>query len=172
MWLAVNKAFTKEVEAEEALLEFVDALPPGTKNYMTPAGAARLDAELVTIRDFERPKLIKNKEDALSKKRLRELDRRIQFILQRKQITEIVDPCRQKDRDSVYFGASVIYTDGAGVRHRIRIVGVDETRTELGEVSWVSPIARALHGAGEGDRVKLSSPTGIEELEILEIKYL
>ncbi len=168
----MNKAFTKETEAEEALPEFVDALPPGMKNYMTPEGAARLDDELRRLRDDERPELVKTKGDAPGKKRLREVDQRIQFILQRQQITEIVDPSRQKNRDSVYFGASVTYADGAGARHTVRIVGVDEARTELGEVSWVSPIARALNGAGEGDVVKLFSPTGIEELEILEIEYL
>ena len=168
----MNKAFTKETEAEEALPEFVDALPSGMKNYITPEGAARLDDELATLRDFERPKLIRNKEDAPNQKRLRELDQRIKFLLQRKKITEIVDPRRQKDQDLVYFGASVTYTDGAGAQLRVRIVGVDEARTELGEVSWVAPIARAMNGAGEGDRVALNSPTGVEELEILKIEYL
>ena len=168
----MNKAFTKETEEEEALPEFVDALPPGMKNYMTPEGATRLDDELRRLRDIERPALVRTREDAESKKHLREVEQRIQFILQRLQIAEIVDPRRQKNRDAVYFGARVTYADGAGVRHRVRIVGVDEARTELGEVSWVSPIARALHGAGEGDMVKLASPTGIEELEIVEIEYL
>jgi len=167
----VNKAFTKEAEAEEAVPEFVDALPSGAKNYITPEGAARLDDELAELREIERPRLIRKKEDALNMKRLREIDQRIQFILQRKQITEIVDPRRQKDQDLVYFGASVTYTDGVGARHRIRIVGVDEARTELGEVSWVAPIARALNGAGEGDRVTLNSPTGVDELEILKVEY-
>jgi len=168
----MNKAFTKETEAEEALPEFVDALPPGMKNYMTPEGAERLKDELVNLRDVERPKLAAAKEDAPAKKRLREVDQRIQFIAQRLQITEVVDPSRQKNRDEVYFGATVTYADGAGAEHTLRIVGVDEARTEQGEVSWVAPIARALNGAGEGDMVKLFRPSGIEELEILKVEYL
>jgi transcription elongation factor GreB len=168
----MNKAFTKETETEEALPEFVDALPPGMKNYMTPEGAARLKDELSQLRDVERPKLIKAKEDAPAKKRLREVDQRIQFILQRLQIIEVVDPSRQKNQDEVFFGATVTYVDGAGAEHTVRIVGVDEARTEAGEVSWVAPIAQALNGAGEGDMVKLFSPSGIEELEILKIEYL
>ena len=167
----MNKAFTKETEAEEALPEFVDALPTGMKNYMTPEGAARLKDELATLRDVERPELVKAKEGAPAKKRLREVDQRIQFIAQRLQITEVVDPRRQKNLDEVYFGARVTYADGAGAEHSVRIVGVDEARLEEGEVSWVSPLARALNGAGEGDMVKLFSPSGIEQLEILQIEY-
>ena len=84
----------------------------------------------------------------------------------------MVDPSRQKNRDEVYFGATVTYADGAGAEHTLRIVGVDEARTEQGEVSWVAPIARALNGASEGDMVKLFRPSGIEELEILKVEYL
>jgi transcription elongation factor GreB len=168
----MNKAFTKETEVEEALPEFVDALPPGMKNYMTPEGAARLKDELGELRDVERPKLVKAGTDASSKKRLREVDQRIRFIAKRLQITEVVEQGRRRNRDQVFFGASVTYADGAGAEHVVRIVGVDEARQELGEVSWVSPIARALNGAGEGDVVKLFSPSGIEELEIVKIEYL
>jgi transcription elongation factor GreB len=168
----MNKAFTKETETEEALPKFVDALPPGMKNYMTPEGLARLKDEFAKLRDIERPKLAAAKADAPDKKRLREVDQRIQYIAQRLQITEIVDPCRQKNSDEIYFGASVTYVDGAGDEHIVRIVGVDEARQELGEVSWVSPIARALNGAGEGEIVKLFNPSGIEEIEILKIEYL
>ena len=168
----MNKAFTKETESEEALPEFVDALPPGTKNYMTPEGAARLRGELAELRDVERPRLVKAGTEASSKKRLREVDQRIQFIVKRLQITEVVDQSKRKNREQVFFGASVTYTDGGGAEHLVRIVGVDEARHEMGEVSWVSPIARALNGASEGDVVKLFSPSGIEELEILKIEYL
>ncbi len=168
----MSKAFTKETEREEALPEFVDALPPGMKNYMTPEGAVRLRDEFAALRDVERPKLAQSKADAPAKKRLREVDQRIQFIAQRLQITEVVDPRRRRNSDEVYFGASVTYADGAGEEHTVRIVGVDEARLDLGEVSWVSPIARALNGAGEGDVVKLFSPSGIEQIEILKIEYL
>ncbi|MBT3170532.1 MAG: transcription elongation factor GreB [Rhodospirillaceae bacterium] len=168
----MNKAFTKETETEETLPEFVDALPPGTKNYMTPAGEARLQAELCDLRDIERAKLIAEKDQAPAKKRLREIDQRIQFINNRLQITEIVDQSRRKDCEQVFFGASVTYADSAGKKHSVRIVGVDEARLEKGEVSWVSPIARALNGAWLGDVVKLANPAGAEEVEILEIEYI
>ncbi len=170
----MNKAFTKETESEEALPEFVDALPPGTKNYMTPEGAARLADELAELRDVERPRLVKAETEASSKKRLREVDQRIQFIVKRLQITEVVDQSKRKNREQVFFGASVTYADadGDGAEHMVRIVGVDEARHEMGEVSWVSPIARALNGAWQGDVVKLSRPGGAEEIEILKIEYL
>lgn len=168
----MNKAFTRETEIEEALPEFVDALPPGMKNYMTPEGVARLKDEFRRLRDVERLKLMASKEDAPDKKRLREIDQRIQYIAQRLQITEIVDPRRQKNSDEIYFGASVTYVDGAGGEHIVRIVGIDEARQELGEVSWVSPIARALNGAGEGEVVKFFNPSGIQEIKILKIEYL
>jgi transcription elongation factor GreB len=168
----MNIAFTRETETEEALPEFVDALPPGMKNYMTPEGVARLKDEFRRLRDVERLKLMASKEDAPDKKRLREIDQRIQYIAQRLQITEIVDPRRQKNSDEIYFGASVTYVDGAGGKHIVRIVGIDEARQELGEVSWVSPIARALNGAGEGEVVKFFNPSGIREIKILKIEYL
>jgi transcription elongation factor GreB len=167
----MNKAFTKETEAPEEPPEFVDALPPGMKNYMTPEGAKRLHEERRHLHDIERPKLLADKADGPSKKRLREIDQRLLFIGKRLRITEVVDPSRQKNHAQVFFGASVTYADGAGAEHTVRIVGVDEARQELGEVSWVSPIARALNGAGPGDIVKLSSPSGIEEIEILKIDY-
>ncbi len=173
----MSKAFTKETEAEEELPEFVDSLPPGVKNYMTPEGAERLRDELRQLRDVERPKLVESMAAAAGKretgkKRLRGIDRRIDFIAKRLQITEVVDRSRQKNREQVFFGASVSYTDGEGAEHTLRIVGVDEARLENGEVSWVSPIARALHGARQGDTVKLFSPAGMKEIEILKIEYL
>ncbi len=167
----MNKAFTKETETEEALPEFVDALPPGMKNYMTPEGAARLKEELRRLSDIERPGLAADKDSAPAKKRLREVDQRIQHINNRLQITEIVDQSRRKDCEQVFFGASVTYGDSAGAEHTVRIVGVDEARVDAGEVSWVSPIARALNGAWLGDTVKLASPAGSEDIEILKIEY-
>ncbi len=168
----MNKAFTKESETEEALPEFVDALPPGMKNYMTPEGEARLQDELRDLRDVERPKLVADKDAAPAKKRLSEVDQRLQFINKRLQITEIVDQSWRKDCEQIFFGASVTYSDAAGEEHTVRIVGVDEARLEQGEVSWVSPIACALNGAWLDDVVKLASPAGSEEIEIIKIEYL
>jgi transcription elongation factor GreB len=168
----MNKAFTKEGETEETLPEFVDALPPGARNYMTPQGAARLQEELQRLTDMERPQLAANKDSAPAKKRLREVDQRIQYIGQRLQITEVVDQSRRKDCEQVFFGASVTYRDITGAEHTVRIVGVDEARVDAGEVSWVSPLARALNGAWLDEVVKLASPAGVEEIEILNIEYL
>lgn len=168
----MNKAFTKEGETEEALPEFVDALPPGARNYMTSQGAARLQEELQRLTDMERPQLAANKDSAPAKKRLREIDQRIQYIGQRLQTTEVVDQSRRKDCEQVFFGASVTYRDSLGAEHTVRIVGVDEARVDAGEVSWVSPLARALSGAWLDEIVNFSSPAGVEKIAILNIEYL
>ncbi len=182
----MSKAFTKETdgEDEEDLPEVAAPLPPGAKNYLTPEGHARLTAELHHLRRVERPKVVnvvawaagngdrsENGDYLYGKKRLREIDRRVRYLMKRIEISEVVDQSRQKNRDQVFFGATVAYVDGNGVERTVRIVGADEARHEHGEVSWVAPIARALHKASEGDLVKLRTPSGIEEIEVLEITY-
>ncbi len=182
----MSKAFTKETDADEDdepdLPE--PALPRGTKNYITPAGLKRLQEELRNLLRVERPKVVEvvswaagngdrseNGDYIYGKKRLREIDRRIRFLTKRLEIAEVVDPARQTNRDQVFFGATVTYADSSGTERRIRIVGVDETRPDLGEVSWIAPVARALLKAAEGDAVEVRTPNGIETLEVLEITY-
>lgn len=180
----MSKAFVKEDgEAEEDLPDEPAALPAGAKNYITPAGFRRLQAELNALARVERPKVVEivawaagngdrseNGDYIYGKKRLREIDRRMRFLSKRLEIAEVVDPARQAHLDRVFFGATVTYGH-AGTERTITIVGVDETDTERGRVSWVSPIARALMKAQEGDAVALRSPAGVEEIEVLEIRY-
>ena len=180
----MSKAFTKETEPEDLEIEAADSLPAGFKNYITPDGLVRLQAELKHLRSVERPKVVEtvawaagngdrseNGDYIYGKKRLREIDRRMRFLMKRLQIAEVVDQSQQKNRDQVFFGATVTYASEAGDEKTIRIVGVDEARLEEGEVSWVSPIARALLKAWEGDVVKVRTPNGLEEIEVVEISY-
>ena len=180
----MSKAFTKETKPEDLEIEEADSLPAGFKNYITPDGLVRLQAELKHLRSVERPKVVEtvawaagngdrseNGDYIYGKKRLREIDRRMRFLMKRLQIAEVVDQSQQKNRDQVFFGATVTYASEAGDEKTIRIVGVDEARLEEGEVSWVSPIARALLKAWEGDVVKVRTPNGLEEIEVVEISY-
>jgi transcription elongation factor GreB len=184
---SMSKAFTKESDAPEAdddLDDAAPAIPAGAKNYITPAGLRRLQDELRQLKSVERPKVVEivswaagngdrseNGDYLYGKKRLREIDRRIRFLLKRLEIAEPVDPKLQKNREQVFFGATVTYADHKGTERTVRIVGIDEARLEKGEVSWISPIARALMKAREGDSVELRTPHGPEQIEVLEISY-
>lgn len=182
----MNKAFTKESDGddEEELPDLPDSLPKGVKNYITPDGHARLEHELFQLSSVERPKVVdvvawaagngdrsENGDYIYGKKKLREIDRRIRFLLKRLERAEVVDPAKQSGLDRVYFGATVTYEDSKGKERTVRIVGVDEARQDEGDISWVSPIARALHKAEEGDVVKVRTPGGVEEIEVVEITY-
>ena len=182
----MSKAFTKEADGEddEELESGVSPIPAGTKNYMTPAGYAALRAELLNLLDVERPKIVEivhwaasngdrseNGDYLYGKKRLREIDRRMRFLTKRLEIAEVVDPAVQPNKDQVFFGAEVLYMDKAGQEHRVTIVGVDEAEPLQGRISWISPVARALIKAREGDTVTLRTPAGVDELEILEVGY-
>jgi len=182
----MSKAFVKEDvgDAPDLPEDDAPALPSGIKNYMTPAGHRRMQQELQRLLRDERPKTVEivswaagngdrseNGDYIYGKKRLREIDRRIRFLSKRLESAEVVDPARQTRRDQVFFGATVTYADGGGVERTVTIVGVDEADLDRGQVSWVSPIARALLRAHEGDLVQLRTPAGIEEIEIVEIRY-
>jgi transcription elongation factor GreB len=185
----MNKAFTREDDAEvEDDPEIEDAsLPAGTKNYVTPGGFNLLKAELDGLVEKERPALVavvawaagngdrsENGDYIYGKKRLREIDRRIRFLVRRLDKAEVVDPMTRRDDDDtdrVFFGATVDVRDGHGKKRTISIVGVDEIDTDRGYISWMSPMARALTKAREGDTVTLKTPGGVEELEILEVRY-
>jgi transcription elongation factor GreB len=159
-------------------------LPKGAKNYMTPAGHARLRAELHRLLREERPKVVEivswaagngdrseNGDYLYGKKRLREIDRRVRFLTKRLEIAEVVDPARQTQRDRVFFGATVTYVNERDEARSVTILGADEADLARGEVSLYAPIARALLGARVGDVVRLRTPAGMEELEVLEIRY-
>jgi transcription elongation factor GreB len=163
-----------------------DAEPavPGGRNYMTPRGFRRLEDELRQLARVERPKVVEvvawaagngdrseNGDYIYGKKRLREIDRRIRFLTKRLESAEIVDPARQRHLDRVFFGATVCYADDSGAERTITIVGVDEADMADGQVSWISPIARALMKCQVGDTAELKSPSGVQVLEVLEIRY-
>ena len=180
----MSKAFVKETEDEPEPTVEASAIPPGVKNYMTPDGHRRMQDELRRLSREERPKVVEvvawaagngdrseNGDYIYGKKRLREIDRRIRFLSKRLEIAEVVDPQRQKSRDQVFFGASVTYADARGAERTVTIVGIDEVDLDHGQVSWISPIARALLKAQEGDVVELRTPAGTERIEIVEIRY-
>jgi transcription elongation factor GreB len=159
-------------------------LPPGTPFYMTPAGHAALQAELHRLWTGERPKVVEivswaaglgdrseNADYQYGKRRLREIDRRVRFIRKRLERVQVVDPTAQPRRDRVFFGATVTYAREDDREVTVTIVGIDETDTAQGRISWVSPVARALLGAGIGDLVRLRTPQGPETLEITAIAY-
>ncbi|CAN5384103.1 transcription elongation factor GreB [soil metagenome] len=183
----MSKAFTRESdhEAEEDDGDLaLPALPQGAKNYLTPAGYARLRQELMTLLDDERPKIVEivswaakngdrseNGDYLYGKKRLREIDRRIRFLTKRLDIAEVADPSVHHGNDQVFFGATVTYANAKGEERTITIKGIDETENLQGEVSWVSPIARALLKTRVGDEVQLMTPGGLEQIEVVEVRY-
>ncbi len=160
------------------------ALPPGARAYMTPAGAARMRAELHQLMRVERPKVVEivswaagngdrseNGDYLYGKKRLREIDKRARFLGKRLEIAEVVDPAGQTNRGQVFFGATVTFVNDADVKRTVTLVGADEADFARGEVSLYSPIARALLRARVGDAVTVHGPGGPETVEIIDIRY-
>jgi transcription elongation factor GreB len=183
----MSKAFTREDETPEDDFEGDDdsnPIPPGSKNYLTPIGWRRMRDELQWLVTSERPavtsvvswaaKLGDRSENAdyqYGKRRLREIDRRIRYLTKRLEAAEVVDPATREETDQVFFGATVTYANAKGEEQTIRIVGIDETDPARHYVSWISPIARAFIKCREGDTVQLRTPGGVEDLEIVEVRY-
>lgn len=181
----MNKAFVREADGEdEEELQSSLVLPAGTRNYISPAGHARLKSELEELVKRERPHIVEivawaasngdrseNGDYIYGKRRLREIDRRIRFLTKRLEIAEIVDPLRQGNNDQVFFGASVTVADADGVENTYTIVGVDETDPSRGYISWISPLARAVIKSREGDSVRFHSPVGVREIDIVTVEY-
>ena len=179
----MSKAFTRESDTEEDEVG-LPPLPAGGKNYITPKGYAALRAELFDLIDNERPKVVdivhwaasngdrsENGDYIYGKKRLREIDRRIRFLTKRLEIAEVTDPSVHFGKDQVFFGATVTYVEEAGAERTVTILGIDEADSLKGEVTWISPIARALLKSREGDVVKLVTPVGVQEIEVLSVHY-
>ena len=178
----MSKAFTKEdTDAPDEELEAPE-ISAGGKNYISAAGFARLQAELRELVELERPEVVKtvawaasngdrseNGDYIYGKKRLREIDRRVRFLIKRLESAEVVQSAG-RDTDQVFFGATVRVRSAAGER-TVTILGLDEVDPARGIVSWISPIAKALIKAREGDTVTLRAPSGEEKLEILEVSY-
>ena len=181
----MNKAFVKEAEdADED--DAPDAkLPAGVRNYMTRSGYARLRAEFEHLVKTERPEMVQvvswaagngdrseNGDYIYGKKRLREIDRRIRFLSKRLETAVVVDPTEQRNREQVFFAATVTVCNADGEESTYQIVGIDEADATAGRISWISPLARALLKAREGDRVRFDSPGGLRELDIVEVSYI
>jgi transcription elongation factor GreB len=183
----MNKAFTRESDADDDDVDVVAPLPAGVRNYMTPPGFARLSAELDRLVKKDRPELVavvawaasngdrsENGDYLYGKKRLREIDRRIRFLIKRLDVAEVVDPLARRDgdgADQVFFGATVTIANVRGEERTVTIVGVDEIDPPRGHISWVSPMARALLKAHVGDTVQLQTPAGREEIDIVDVRY-
>lgn len=182
----MSKAFTKESDSEDGDDEQVGPapLPAGVKNYMTPHGYERLRSELLELIDAERPKVVEavhwaakngdrseNGDYIYGKKRLREIDRRIRFLSKRLEVAVLTDPAVHHGSDQVFFGATVRYADEMGVERTVTILGVDEADSALAQISWISPVARALLKAREGEVVTLVTPAGASEVEVLSVSY-
>jgi transcription elongation factor GreB len=161
-----------------------DELPPGGKNYITPDGLERLKAERRRLWNVDRPEVVRvvewaagngdrseNGDYIYGKKRLREIDRRLRFLDKRLAAAEAVDPAKQTRRDQIFFGATVTYVRADDSETTITIVGIDETTFGAARISWTSPVARALMRRQVGDTVKVRTPAGVEEIEVLTIRY-
>jgi transcription elongation factor GreB len=179
----VSKAFVRDSEPEEPEVADTEPSLPSGKNYMSPAGYARLKAELKGLVELERPKVVQTVSWAASngdrsengdyiygKKRLREIDRRVRFLIKRLEGADVVDSAG-RESEQVFFGATVTVTSEAGGERSFTIVGIEEADPARGRVSWISPIAKALFKARVGEVVTLRSPGGTEALEILDVRY-
>ena len=184
----MSKAFTRETdgddEGDDSGAPALPALPAGGKNYITPQGYARLRAELLGLIDDERPKVVEavhwaakngdrseNGDYLYGKKRLREIDRRIRFLTRRLEMAEVTDPSAHHGGEQIFFGATVTYAEDGGAERTITIKGIDEADNQAGEVSWISPIARALLRARVGDTLALPTPGGMRQIEVLQVDY-
>ena len=181
----MNKAFTREPSTEDDDDDVgLPPVPSGGKNYITPQGYARMRAELLQLIDEERPKVVdivhwaasngdrsENGDYIYGKKRLRDIDRRIRFLTKRLEVAEVVDPAVHHGSDQVFFGAIVTYVEATGIERTVTILGIDEADSLQGQVSWVSPIARTLLKSREGDELKLVTPAGVLDIEVLQVRY-
>ena len=154
------------------------------KNYITRYGYESLRRELTHLMNVERPEVVQTVSWAASngdrsengdyiygKKRLREIDRRIRFLTKRLEVAHVVDPSDQAGLDQIFFGATVTYTDSGDEVITVTIVGVDEADPLNGKISWISPVAKALIKAREGDEVKLDTPEGQRTLLVESVSY-
>ncbi len=181
----MSKAFTRETNGEDDDEEAgLPPIPAGGKNYITPQGYAHMRSELLSLIDDERPKVVEivhwaasngdrseNGDYIYGKKRLREIDRRIRFLTKRMELASVTDPAVHFGSDQVFFGATVTYEDEQGNAKTITILGIDEADSFNGQVSWVSPIARALLKSKVGDVVRLQTPAGMQDIEVIQVSY-
>lgn len=178
----MNKAFVKESGDDDALM-LTPEMPTGVKNYITPAGCRRLEAELRQLLDARSlqsqtvipadnaPAHSATQTVVFQTGNDRNNDQRIHYLQARLETAEIVDPRMHAGSDRVFFGATVTYEHAGGERQTVTIVGLDELDPAHGLISWLSPVAQTLLKASAGDTVMLESPAGDEELTILDVRY-
>lgn len=179
----MSKAFTKESDDENEP-EQPEIPSPQGKNYVTPGGFSALQTELRQLLQDERPKVVEtvrwaagngdrseNADYIYGKKRLREIDRRVRYLTKQIKKAEIVRPELQKHLTKVFFGATVTYINSSRKKKTVKLVGIDEADLKKGSISWNSPVAKSLLKSEVGDTVRLKTPAGEEEVEIIEIKY-
>ena len=154
----MSKAFTREDDSEESFTPQRAPLPPGTQNYITSAGALKIQAEL--------DRLLNRKREAPPTDPNRSLDARIQYLQNLIRTFVVVEP---GSSEVVRFGSDVTVNQN-GVEERYRIVGVDEIDLENDYISWLSPLARALMAKRVGDVVEFRAPSGLQRLTILAIQ--
>lgn len=177
-------ASTPSAQDDDDEDEGTPSIPPGSKNYITPQGFARLKAEALRLLDRERPDLVKviqwaasngdrseNADYIYGKRRLREIDRRIRFLTKRMDAAEVIDPTAREATDRVFFGATVTVSDEEGNENTYSIVGIDEADLTRGRISWIAPLARALLKRQEGEQFSFRAPGGDQLLEIVKVEY-
>lgn len=180
----MSKAFTKEDHHTDDDELPIPNLPKGLKNYITAQGYHALRKELEELVKITRPEVVsvvswaasngdrsENGDYIYGKKRLRDIDRRIRFLTKRLDNVEVVDPSEQPNKDSVFFGATVLYANQEGDEVEVTIVGIDEADPLRGKISWISPVAKALLKSKEGDTVSVMTPSGQQQLDILSVAY-
>lgn len=182
----MSKAFINEDQASEIEEDLPEgnALPAQSKNYMTPRGFAKLQAELQKLLNDDRPKLTatvawaasngdrsENADYIYGKKRLREIDKKIRWLSKRLESSEVIDPLKVEKKEQAFFSATVTVEDENGLQKTYSIVGIDEADPAQGKISWISPLAKSLLKARQGDLVSFRSPKGIQELEVIKISY-
>jgi transcription elongation factor GreB len=153
-------------------------------NYITPAGYRRLREEYEALFGGERPKLLEtiawaaangdrseNADYQYGRRRLREVDRRINFLSRRMKNAKVTNPAHQPDKNRVWFGATVTIADEDDQERVVTLVGEDEADAGQGRVSWNSPLARAVRGAAVGDLRRVTLPAGDREYEVIAIAY-
>lgn len=181
----MTKAFKKESDEEPDEPDQPESLPSHSKNYMTPKGFSILQDELRHLMRDERPKIVEtvswaakngdrseNGDYIYGKKRLREIDRRVRYLTKRLLSATVVDPKQQQSLTQVFFGATVTYTQKDGIKKTVTLVGVDEADLTKGKISWISPMAKALIKSSPGDTIEFRTPSGVETLKVLSVKYL
>ena len=153
-------------------------------NYITPQGYRRLREEYEALFGVERPKLLEtiawaaangdrseNADYQYGRRRLREVDRRINFLARRMKDAKVTDPAAQPDRTRAWFGATVSLIDEDDNERVVTLVGEDETDAGVGRIAWSSPLGRAIRGAAVGDLRRVTLPSGEREYEVSAISY-